>query len=205
MDIVFVNGLVKSREKYLIERRTFLQAAESESFSDAVKILKDSGFGDSSEGAASSYEEIVSSEWNKFFDFLKKYSPKDWFLKGVAAKYDFFNAEYALREKYAGASEKGYLEEGLVKVSDIKAYLKDGKGEIPEAIKRVIEKGKAEFEGGNATGKSVSVLFKRAYYEYMLKVVKSKDWKEFIVHEIDALNLSVALRAGSEKEAESEY
>lgn len=205
MDRVFVNGLVKSKEKYLLPFSSFIRSAESESFTDAVKILKENGFGFEGEVSPSEYEAFVSYEWDKFFDFFKKYSPFEWFTKAFTAKFDFFNAEYAVREVFASAGEDGYMEEGIVKISDLKSYAKDGKAEIPEYLKTPIDLSKKEFTENTATGKSIAVIFKRAYCKFMLKTVKSKDYKEFIFHEIDALNLSVALRSKTEKEAKEQF
>ena len=205
MDKVFVNGLVKSKEKYLLPFSSFTRSAEAESFIDAVKIFKENGFGYEGEVSPSEYESLVSSEWDKFFGFFKKYSPFEWFTKAFTAKFDFFNAEYAVREIFASASEKGYIEEGTVKISDLKSYVKDGKGEIPDYLKTPVDLCKKDFAENTATGKSVAVIFKRAYYKFMLRTVKSKDYKEFIVHEIDALNLSVALRSKNEKEAKEQF
>ena len=92
MDVLFVNGLVKSKEKYLLPTSAFIRASEAESFTDAVKIFKENGFGFDGEVSPSDYEAFVSYEWDKFFDFFKKYVPYEWFKKAFTAKFDFFNA-----------------------------------------------------------------------------------------------------------------
>lgn len=203
MDAVFVNGLIKSREKNLIPKRAFLQAADSESFQDAVKIL----FGVAADGetAPSEYEKLAIALWEEYFGFLKKYSPTEKFLRAVAAKYDFFNAEYALRVKFADAPEVGFMPEGLIGISDLKEYINGKKISVYAPIASAIDGGARLFTSGEATGRALSALFKRAYYAYMKKTVYGKEWKEFIVHEIDALNLSVALRSGDLNAAACEY
>ncbi len=198
MDIVFVNGLVKSKEKYLIPERVFLQAAETSSADEAFKMITDYPFGgETASLSAAEYETAIEREWEIYSEFIKKYSPNKRFSDAILAKNDFHNAENAVRMKFAGASEKGFMPEGNVELSVFTAYVGESGADIPEYLLSPIKKAEKLFEAGEATGANVGVIFTRAYYAYMFKTVKDREWRKFLTYEADALNLSVALRSAN--------
>ena len=200
-DTVFVNGLIKSREKYLISEDAFLRMAEAASADDAFKILREYPFGgESAEGCdARDYEKLISAERDIFTEFLKEYAdPKVYCC--LLAKNDFHNAESVLRIKHVGADESILLPAGVVSAE----RLKEGK-DVPDHLKKPRAEAEALFESGKATGAGLSAIFIKAYYSFMLKNVKNKDWKEILKYEIDAKNIGVALRQKDGEKAKNEY
>ena len=207
MDKVFVNGLVKSREKYLITERSFLQMASAATAEDAFKMLSESGFGDLGDAGftVSEYEALAEREERKFSEFLQKYSPCEWFYSAFVAKTDFHNAEYAVIGQFNQVSENGYKKGGKFPEEEILRAASGEKNGLPTYLQEPINKARELFLKGEADGVKVSVIFSRARYAYMLKTVKSKDWKEFLICEIDAKNLSCALRSKSTEFARNTY
>ncbi len=195
MDLVFVNGLVKSKEKYLIPERVFLQAAETSTADDAYKLITDYSFGGETGGTAADFETAIEREWTSYAEFIKKYSPNKRFSDGIFAKNDFHNAENAVRMKYAGASAAGFMSDGNIDRSVFLSYVGGEKADIPDYLSEPMKKAEELFENSEATGIKVSVIFARAYYAYMFKTVKYKAWRKFLTYEVDAKNLSVALRS----------
>ena len=200
-DTVFVNGIIKSREKYLVSKESFLRMAEAASAEDAFKILREYPFGgESAEGLTFvDYEKLISAEKDLFSDFLKEYAD-DKVYTCLLAKNDFHNAECVLRIKRAFADESILLPEGVVSVE----RLKEGK-DIPDYLLKPMKEAEKLFDDGRATGIKVSLIFIKAYYAFMLKNVKNKDWKEILKYEIDAKNIGVALRHKDVKKRNSKF
>jgi len=203
-DIVFINGLVKSREKYLIGEERFLRMADAPSAEEAFRLLRETDFGGEgfSEAAPADFEKLCVAEQTVFFEFLKEYSPDDRFFALFAARNDFFNAEFAVRQKNLRLSDDSYMPEGVYSVNDLKGAA-EGKVNVPSHLSLPMREAQALFDSGKASGAAVSTVFLRAYYAYMLKNVKNADWKAFIEYEIDAKNISVAFRASSVEQAQS--
>ena len=202
-DIVFINGLVKSREKYLIGEDKFARMAEASSYGEAFKTLCEYNFGGeaAADCSAEDYEKLCDAEWENFTAFLKEYAPSEAFLKNLTARNDFFNAECAVRQKNVGASDDAFMPEGLYSVASLKSAAA-GKINVPAHLSTPMNEAQELFDKNEATGANISTLFLRAYYAYMLKNVKNRDWKQFVIYEIDAKNISTALRCGNYEKAE---
>ncbi|MBR2617371.1 MAG: V-type ATPase subunit [Clostridia bacterium] len=205
-DIVFVNGLIKSMEKNLISAEKFARITEAESAEEVIKTLRESGFGGEEEYAPQDYERMIADDRAKFLSFLRKYCPKESILQAYFAQRDFHNAECALRAKYVAVSQSAFLEEGEVSLPALLKAVETGDySQIPAHLSAPMKKGEELFIEQTATGIAIGTLFRRAHYEYLLKVVRGKEQKRFLQHEIDAKNLSVAFRSKTVIQAESMY
>lgn len=205
-DIVFVNGLIKSMEKNLISAEKFARITETETAEEVIKTLRESGFGGEEEYAPQDYERMIAADRAKFLSFLRKYCPKESIIKAYFAQRDFHNAECALRGKYVAVSQSAFLEEGEVSLPALLKAVETGDySQIPAYLSAPMKKGEELFVEQTATGIAIGTLFRRAYYEYLLKVVRGKEQKRFLQHEIDAKNLSVAFRSQTVIQAESMY
>ena len=206
-DINFINGLVKSREKYLVSKDEFIRMADAENAAEAFKILREHGFGGdiSGEIGAEDYETAIAAEWALYVDFLKEYSPSKNFFSLASAKNDFFNAECAVRAKQLDIDEDMFMPFGSV---EKEAFVKAVGGKfdaLPDYLVKPMQEAIKLFEEGEPTGAEVGIFFLRAYYAFMLKTVKNKIWKENIVFEIDAKNIATAMRSESSKKAADFY
>ena len=191
-DLVFVNGIIKSREKYLVEYDAFLRMIDADTAKDAFKMLAEYNYGKGEESAeVFDYEKVVGSEWKAYREFLKEYAP-DWFVRAFTAKNDFHNAEAALRQKRLKLSDGVFVEDGVFDKTTILAAAEKGVG-LPKELIAAIKKCGDGFD--EMTGSEISLEFIKAYYAYTLKTVKNATWKDCLRFEIDALNIACALRA----------
>ena len=206
-DINFINGIIKSREKYLLSYDDFCRMAESTA-DEAIGILRERGFGGdiSEDVSAEDYEKLIFAEWDKYVAFLREYAPSKDFFTLVCAKNDFFNAECALRQKALGIEEEDmFLPFGSVDTESLKKAAAGEYDRIPDHLAAPMKAAAELFDREEATGAKTGTLFLRAYYAFMLKRVKNKLWKESIAFEIDVKNVSTALRSKNSKVAEEYY
>ena len=206
-DIAFINGVVKSREKHLISRETFVRMADSADAGEAFSMLVERGFGGEgfADASPSDYEKIIAAEWNGYKAFLSDYAPSAKFSECIFSRDDFFNAECAVRQKALGLSDEIYSTEGRFSVDVLKNAASGNYGILPEYLAEPMKNASALFENGEAYGAKISEIFMTAYYKFMLSSVGGGVWKENVVFEIDVKNVSVAIRSGDAKRAAEHY
>ena len=206
-DIVFINGIVKSREKYLIGRNAFYQMADAASASEAFSMLKERGFGGEgfADAVPSDYEKMIAAEWSNYKRFLLEYAPSKTFSGCIFAKDDFFNAECAVRQRALGISDDVFTTEGYYGVALLKTAAEGKYDLVPEYLSAPMKRARELFDSGEATGAKISTVFLRAYYSYMLGAVKGAVWKDNVVFEIDCKNISTAIRYTDGKRAAEFY
>lgn len=201
MDLVFVNGIVKSKEKNLIGTRKFSQLIEAEDYFAAVKLLSEFGFGEKAEDKED-YEALIDAEQASFVGFLREFSPSERFFRLATAKNDFHNAEVAVRKHNSCADGAAYAATGSVSREKLEKAAAGKAGEAPDYLAEPMRAAEEIFKRGNATGAEIGTVFVKAYYAYMKKYALGKDFKESVVFEIGAKNISTAVRCGDYKKAE---
>ena len=200
---IFTNGVIKSREKFLLGDK--ISRLADSSAEEAFGILKESGFGlDAHADDISDAEKMVRAEETLVNDFIKEYAPDGKTQAFLLAEYDFHNAQAAVRCKYAGADEsKIYAPEGVLSVDALKAAVdKSDYTALPKEMGEAIAEAAALFEEGKASGVDIDCAFKRKEYEYMLKNAASRPLRSILSASADAANVSTALRGRDEKLAE---
>ena len=193
-DTSFINGIVKSREKYLITGEKFARMADSVSADEAFSLLRENGFGGEGEFCCADYEKLINGERQKLENFIREYCPEKRFADCVFSENDFFNAECALRLHYGAGDKAMYKTEGNVLLSELTAYVKGEKSSVPSHISKAIDEAKKLFDENAATGFKVGMIFLRAYYAYALKTAVKGAQKDGVVYEIDCKNISTAVR-----------
>ena len=206
-NIVYINGYVKSIEKYLITREAFCRMADAADENETMKLLAETGFGGENAAVSSAIdvEEIIAAEWKRFKDFLTEYAPSEKFAVAALAVNDFHNAEYAIRQKYLKLDDGAFVEDGYY---PRELFIKAANGHTEELPKQFLSPVKdvcALFEKGEATGEKIDIIFLKAYYAFMLSTVKTPAWRNCVAAEIDLKNVSSALRYSDEKKAEKAY
>lgn len=190
----YLSAMCSSREKYIISKEQFEKLA-SGSLEDAIRALRENGFGEDSYIDA---EDLVKSEEKKLINFIKEYSPNESYKQYKLLSYDYYNAEALLRCHYLNIEESKLMSiEGIYSISEIKGYIEKGKGEISSILMETIDKGKALFEKEEATGKALNNLFTKNKFKELLIV--SKKFKKFVKVQIDILNISMAIRSKDER------
>ncbi len=194
-DTVFTNGVVKSREKYLLGNK--LERMQEGTFEDALKTLKESGFGGDAVAAADDVEQLIRAEEISLNNFIREYAPTDKFAAFLLAENDFHNAEGLVKCLYAGADEDKILAPtGIFSIERLTSAVRDDNYDgLPDELKKAIEESKNLFKDGKANGLNVDCLFKSQMFAYMQVLARNVDLKKLLVSKADAANISSALRS----------
>lgn len=204
-DLTFINGVVKSRERFLLgDKIDRLAEGSSE---DAFRLLKESGFGGETpaEGPHQA-ERLIRAEEADLNSFVREYAPTDKTAAFLLAEYDFHNAEALVKCRYAGANEEKLLSaEGYFTIGFLKENI-FGEGEgLPAELKSAAETSAALFSDGKANGLEIDCIFKRELYAYMKRRAEGKKLKEILSASADAANVSSALRSREASLAEKMF
>ena len=119
-DTTFTNGVIKSREKYLLGDK--IERMADGSLQDAFRTLKESGFGgDAGTESFADSETLIRAEEQQVNLFINEYAPNAYTKAFLLAEYDFHNAEALVKCKFADASEQKMLGvEGMYTVERLK-------------------------------------------------------------------------------------
>lgn len=192
-ELSYVIGIIKSREKYLVGEEKLARLLEADSLSDALKTLKEMGYG-GEENFDEDYESLLAAEEEKAIAFLREN------YNGEAAAYlaagvDFHNAECAVRAAFSGGNAP-YKRGGSVTGEALYEAAKSATyAQIPTYLATPMQAAATLFKEGNASGVSVGMIFLSAYYAHLTSVAKSKWLKNALCYEIDAKNIATVLRS----------
>ena len=194
-DIAFTNGVVKSRERYLLGDK--IERMADSGADEILKILKDSGFGgDIAATTLQDAEALIRAEERAVNEFIKEYAPDKRTAAFLLADYDFHNAEALVKCKWAGADKSKLLScEGAFAISEIEAATDGRENDLPEILTQTIKDVADTFEKGTANGFTVDCAFKRALFAYKRSVAKDKKLKQILCDAADAANVSSAFRS----------
>lgn len=196
-DVTFTNGVIKSKECTLLGGK--IERMIEGTYDEAVKTLRDSGFGG---GVISAdIDALIRGEEEAINTFIRQYSPDAKTTEFLLADYDFHNAEGLVKVKYAGADEQRILTvDGFYTVDKIRDYIDGGSGDgLCEELKEAIKESVALFEGGIKDGFEVDCIFKRALMKRLSAVAKGKQLKSILSSRADNANVSSALRSRDEE------
>lgn len=195
-DTTFTNGVIKSREKYLLGDK--IERMADGNLQDAFRTLKESGFGgDTATESFADSEALIRAEEQFVNAFITEYAPNAYTKAFLLAEYDFHNAEALIKCKFAGASEQKMLgEEGLFTIERLKEAVYSDKLEgLPKQLVEAINQTSSDFEEGKANGFTVDCAFKFALFEYLKTQAKNKKLKLILQNKADSANVSSALRS----------
>lgn len=199
VDTNFTNGMIAVKEKSLLGEK-LLRLAEG-SLEEALRALKESGFGSGAEGADG--EALILSEESALDAFIRAYAPGRPELVYLLAPRDFHNAKALCKAKLTGAETDGMLApEGERTVAELNTAIESGDFDalgkaLGGAVKEVLEK-----EG--VTGAEIGTVFDRALFSYLFSVSKRAPLlKKFLKDRADRTNILTALRASGPEQAEA--
>ncbi len=193
----YVGAICSSREKYLISSAKF-EKMLTMSLTDALKLIKDGGFGKGEDVLDA--EKLIRAEEENFINFIKEYAPSESYINYKLLDYDYQNANGILRAVSLGLDASRLTSrEGRFSIETLTNFIENGEGDIAsEFLKGAIIEGKKLFAEGKATGVLLDTLFLKAKFAEKLQLVKKiKQLKNFVKAEIDAANVSTALRSSS--------
>lgn len=193
--MTFSNGIIKSLERELLTSAALMRIIDEPDYKSACAALKEQGFGKGV--SADDAEQLFVAEALALDDFAREFSPGREYSEFCLSGIDFYNAERYLRSEYIKSFPFVQTRTGLVK--DIPAAIEKGGNDLPEEIKKAYAQGKELFENGKATGAEISSIFLKAKYSRLLKKCGGELGK-FVKNEIDAKNVSTALRVKNAEE-----
>lgn len=205
---LYTNGVVSALTNSLISKETFNRMIDAKNYDEAFSVLSETSFGSTSESESiNSREEILNLETKKLLNFVKTESPSEEFTKYILLTYDYANILNFCRCQLLGIDFLSYVEaEGLYTLSQIKEYIlsKHYDNFNNTFIKEALIKFN-DISATNVDGWEVDFIFKKYMYQNLLQVCfKQKVLKGLIINKIDAENLSVALRAKTQFQLESQ-
>ncbi len=194
--IDFINSICASRSQSLLGEQRLIRMAEAESLASAFDVLRESAFGGEINLSSAEYEKIIEGEENALNAFVKEYAPSDEIEGYCLAPYDFYNAEVMLKCKSLGFAYENYV--GPVGVFSLEELYLLVSGEeqavFPKELINAVKEATFVLENDGG-GMAVGVIFTRAKYEYLKRIVKTGYLRSIIAKEIDGLNLCSAIRA----------
>lgn len=213
--ITYITATCKAAENRLLGKERIRRMAEAASEKDALAVLKETSFGGGTDGADS--DSVIKKEEKLTLDFVREYAPDESCLSYFLLPYDFYNAEAIVKCVFSGNSADKYVgEEGFFTVDELKTVAESlfKAGKDAEKIDGISNKMPAELIGamkeafaaldGGGNGVVTGVIFKRAEYACLLRVVKHSYLKKMLVSKLDAINVSVCLRTADYESAEKQ-
>ncbi len=195
---IYANARAKSAENKLLGTDRFNRMLQAESADDALKILRETNFGEGETvDSAMDFERLVAVERDKLNRFIKEVSPSKAFVRFFLAKNDYHNAEAFIKAKHLRISpDKLLTTSGYFDITVMKEkIMTDDYGELPKPMAEALLTCDNLFVNGTATGGLIDGIIKRALYADM-KVLSAKNNDLNAVYSImaDTANISCALR-----------
>lgn len=197
--MTFVNALVFSGHKRLLTKEQIVSVATCADEDAALRLLAEYGW--TSEIAAP--DNALRRKEESLVAWVKEYAPASWVRSYCLLPYDMRNAEWAVRSRYLGIAPK-YGVEGDVAIAEMEKAAAGEKADIPLSIAQAIEKARALYESGEATGSAVYTVCANVLYTTLRRTVKGV-CKQAVTLEIDGKNMAVALRSHTPTEAEAQW
>ena len=124
----YVGAVCSFREKSIISQEKF-EKMLTMSLPEAVKTLKDSGFGGGIE--TTDAESLIRAEEDNLISFIKEYAPNDNFINFKLLNYDYHNANSIVRAENLNLNaKKMLLREGRYCIEVLSSFIKSGEGDI---------------------------------------------------------------------------
>jgi V/A-type H+-transporting ATPase subunit C len=210
VDVLFTNGVIAAKEKYLLKDK--LARMCEMSADEAFRILSESGFGGTECASVYDYDKLVASDELAIDGFVREYAPTYAELVYLLAPRDFHNAKAFVKAQYLGEDvEKMLAPYGIIPLEDFYQAFKSGdystlSGEVGKAVANAITEAEEYLKGGNISGAEVGAIFDKAAYAFLSKACKhNKTLKKLIAVKADMTNILTCLRSESVQFAQKFY
>lgn len=193
----FANARARALELNILGEERVNRLLDCKEPNDALKILSEVGFGENFSGSALDFEQILTAEKKKLYDFITEscdFLP----LKGfLMVKSDYHNAECFIKAKHLGIKVDDFLDiDGLTPKDKLKDYIfTDNYGGLSPFMANALLFCDGEFAYKRATGESISNSMNKAYFKELKSFAKQdKDLLNIYNVKADCVNVGVALR-----------
>lgn len=207
-DLLYTNGVIAAREKYLLKDK-ILKLCEG-SAEEAFRTLTESGFGKGAEvSSVYEYEKLVTCDEEAIDGFIREYAPSQAELNYLLSERDFHNAKAIIKAYYLSLEiEKLLAPEGLLSIRTITDCIKEGNyAPLGETLSEAVEEVAKLFESeGEASGADIGIIFEKARFKHLVKTCsKNGVLKKLITVKADMTNILTALRSSEAEYAQKSY
>ncbi len=205
---IYANARAVTAMRNLLGYDRLVRMAESANAKDAFKILSEVNFGDGTTSDASEYEALLAAEEQKLTSFIREVSPNEKLTRFLLAPKDYHNAQALMKAKFLKTDAAPMLtEEGLYKTELLKEKIfADDYDEFPSPMAEALAKADVLFVSGEADGRKIDVLFKKALYRQLRELSDSdRLLGEIYRVKADAANIATALRSRDFQEAKLQF
>lgn len=199
-DLLYTNGVIAAREKYLLNDRIFKLCDSGAE--EVLRALSESGFGKGAEAASVyEYEKLVCADEAAIDEFIREYAPSRAEAEYLLSPRDFHNAKAAVKARYLNLSIENMLApSGLIPAETVVNCVNSGDyaplgkvlGEaVTQAAALFSEEGKTE-----ASGAEIGIIFEKALYKHLHEAcAKNGLLKKLLTTKADMTNILTALRS----------
>ncbi len=200
--VIYANMRASVHENALLSAEQYVRLSECKNSEEVVRYLSTLGY----EGATA--DEMFRNAMDSVYAFLDECAPIPALCVAMKKKNDYHNAKVMIKCKYmrkAVPEELLYLNGNLDVVKMKDGILADNYADLPQPMAKALEEIDLRFYGGERSARLIDCLLTKATYEDMLAVsAKFPAFRKLVVAEIDAANLSAAMRIRANGLAEKE-
>lgn len=198
-NVIYANARAKALELTLLGLDRLNRMLDSETASDALKILTEINFGEGVNiSSPLDFEELIRLEQNKLNDFIKNTCQEDGISKFFLFKNDYHNAEAFIKSKYLKIDVENMIVQGGYFDKEVlrDCIFNDDYKKLPKNLAKALLFLDGEFVAGRATGDTVNGEIIKALYSDLAEAVKSNKYlNEIFKAKVDFANVSMALRS----------
>lgn len=205
---IYANARAIALQNTLIGIDRLNRMIECSSKEEALKILNEVNFGDGVSSDGGDFELIISTEEDKFSQFIRENSPSENFKKYLLIGNDYHNAEVFLRSKYLKSDVSNMVvSDGFINAEKLKDdILSDNYSSFSKNLQSALIEADNLFVFGNPDGKSISSIFKKALYSELFEIAsKEKLLKKLFSVKADAVNISICFRTRDYSQAKEMF
>jgi len=190
---------IRVLEKYLLNKQTLNNMVEAKTPEDALKVLKEAGYGDGTENdTVHGYEKLLSKEVKKTYALMEELVPKEKMFDVFLYKNDYHNLKVLIKQEVSGVSgEKYLLDNGTISLETLKECLLERRfTDLPVIMAKSIEQTLDSYSR-TQNGQVIDIILDKAVYEQMSTTAKETK-NNFIIKlvqiMVDITNIKTFLR-----------
>lgn len=189
---IYANTLAIIRENEMLSEEKFIRLSDAE-FSDAVKMLRDYGYGSPTETTDAG--SFVTSGINSLIAFVEDECPSPWLKKFILNQFSYGNAKLLYKSRFVSVDKDAFYE--MKGLEELKRANQDRNYEdLPPKMRDAFVLLDERSEGRELTSKEIDIVFTRAMNEDNLKCSEKCGLKikKFYRTKIDLINIITTLR-----------
>ncbi|MDE7181544.1 MAG: V-type ATPase subunit [Clostridia bacterium] len=209
-DLLYTNGVIAAREKYLLNDKIFKLCDSGAE--EALRAVSESGFGKGVEVASVyEYEKLVSADEAAIDGFIREYAPSRAEAAYLLSPRDFHNAKAAVKAKYLNLSTENMLAPaGLIPAEEVVNSVNSGDLKpLGEVLGEAVKQSAALFSEENesqASGAEIGIIFEKALYKHLHEAcARNGLLKKLLATKADMTNILTVLRSDKEEYAAKSY